>query len=115
MPPTPSDRSTRKSPSVRPVRSADGGGAFTLGAGAAAEITPFFNTVAGLAKLPPKLFEDVLFRGPGKVSQAVLGGADLRFEQPMDFLAVGLLHPVVLILSCVWAVGRAGGAVAGEL
>jgi len=80
-----------------------------------AEITPFFNTVARVAKLPPKLFEDVLFRGPGKVSQAVLGGADLRFERPADFLAVGMLHPVVLILSCVWAVGRAGGAVAGEL
>src|SRR5947209_3167416 len=80
-----------------------------------AEITPFFNTVARMAQLPPKLFEDVLFRGPGKVSQAVLGGADLRFEKPMDFLAVGLLHPIVLILSAVWAVGRAGGAVAGEL
>src|SRR5947209_20574143 len=80
-----------------------------------AEITPFFNTVARMAQLPPKLFEDVLFKGPGKVSQAVLGGADLRFEKPMDFLAVGLLHPIVLILSAVWAVGRAGGAVAGEL
>ena len=79
------------------------------------EITPFFNTVARVAKLPPKLFEDVLFKGPGKVSQAVLGGADLRFEKPMDFLAVGLLHPVVIILASVWAVGRAGGAIAGEL
>lgn len=80
-----------------------------------AEITPFFNTVARVAKLPPKLFEDVLFKGPGKVSQAVLGGADLRFERPMDFLAVGLLHPVVIILGSIWAVGRAGGAIAGEL
>src|SRR5947209_11808484 len=80
-----------------------------------AEISPFFNTVARMAQLPPKLFEDVLFKGPGKVSQAVLGGADLRFERPMDFLAVGLLHPVVLILASVWAVGRAGGAVAGEV
>lgn len=80
-----------------------------------AEITPFFNTVARVAKLPPKLFEDVLFKGPGKVSQAVLGGADLRFERPMDFLAVGLLHPVVIILASIWAVGRAGGAIAGEL
>ena len=80
-----------------------------------AEITPFFNTVASVAKLPPKLFEDVLFKGPGKVSQAVLGGADLRFERPQDFLAVGMLHPVVLILACVWAVGRAGGAVAGTI
>ena len=31
--------------------------------------------------------EEVLFRGPGKVSQAVLGGADLQFEKPNDFLA----------------------------
>jgi ABC-2 type transport system permease protein len=80
-----------------------------------AEITPFFNTVARVANLPPKLFEDVLFKGPGKISQAVLGGSDLHFEKPMDFLSVGLLHPVVLILSCVWAVGRACGAVAGEI
>src|SRR6478735_1896117 len=80
-----------------------------------AEITPFFNTVARVARLNPKVFEEVLFRGPGKVSQAVLGGADLRFERPNDFLAVGMLHPVVLILSCVWAIGRAAGAVAGEL
>lgn len=80
-----------------------------------AEITPFFNTVARVAQLPPKLFEDVLFKGPGKVSQAVLGGADLRFERPMDFLAVGLLHPVVIILASVWAVGRAGAAVSGEI
>jgi ABC-2 type transport system permease protein len=79
------------------------------------EITPFFNTVARVAGLPPKLFEDVLFKGPGKVSQAVLGGGDLRFERPTDFLAVGLLHPVVVILSSIWAIGRAAGAVAGEL
>jgi ABC-2 type transport system permease protein len=80
-----------------------------------AEITPFFNIIAERAKLQPKLFEQVLFRGPGKVSQAVLGGADLQFERPNDFLAVGMLHPVVLILSCVWVIGRAAGAVAGEL
>lgn len=80
-----------------------------------AEITPFFDIVAARAGLNSKVFEEVVFKGPGKVSQAVLGGADLRFERPTDFLAVGLLHPVVLILSCVWAIGRAGGAVAGEL
>jgi ABC-2 type transport system permease protein len=81
----------------------------------AVEIAPFFNTVARVAALPPELFEKVLFRGPGKVSQAVLGGADLRFERPNDFLSVGMLHPVVLTLGCIWAVGRAAGAVAGEI
>lgn len=80
-----------------------------------AEISPFFNTVARAAKLDPKLFEEVLFRGPGKVSQAVLGGADLQFEKPNDFLAVGLLHPVIITLGTVWAIGRAAGAVAGEI
>lgn len=80
-----------------------------------AEITPFFDIVAARAGLQSKAFEEVVFRGPGKVSQAVLGGADLKFQEPTDFLAVGLLHPVVLILSCVWAVGRAAGAVAGEI
>ena len=80
-----------------------------------AEITPFFNVVAKAARLDPKLFEQVLFRGPGKVSQAVLGGADLQFERPNDFLAVAMLHPVVLTLACIWAVGRGAGAVAGEI
>jgi ABC-2 type transport system permease protein len=80
-----------------------------------AEITPFFNVVAKAAQLDPKVFEQVLFRGPGKISQAVLGGADLQFEKPNDFLAVAMLHPVVLTLACVWAIGRAAGAVAGEL
>ncbi|MDB5308549.1 MAG: family transporter protein [Gemmataceae bacterium] len=80
-----------------------------------AEITPFFDIVAARASLNPRVFEEVIFRGPGKVSQAVLGGADLRFEQPNDFLAVGMLHPIVLVLGCVWAVGRAAGAVAGEI
>lgn len=78
------------------------------------EIAPVFNTVAD-AFGDKKLFEDVLFRGPGKVSQAALGWGDLKFERPNDFLAMGMLHPIVLTLCVVWAVGRASGAVAGEL
>ncbi len=80
-----------------------------------AEITPFVDTVTQIARLPKRVFDDVLFRGPGKVSQAVLGGGDLNFQEPKDFLAVGLLHPIVVILTSVWAIGRAAGAVAGEL
>ncbi|MBN9518690.1 ABC transporter permease subunit [bacterium] len=80
-----------------------------------AEITPFVDAVTQIARLPKRVFDDVLFRGPGKVSQAVLGGGDLNFQEPKDFLAVGLLHPVVVILASVWAIGRAAGAVAGEL
>jgi ABC-2 type transport system permease protein len=78
------------------------------------EIAPVFNVVATKVG-DRKLFEDVLFKGPGKVSQAALGWGDLNFERPNDFLAMGMLHPIVLTLCIVWAVGRAAGAVAGEL
>ena len=78
------------------------------------EIAPIFNSVA-LMVGDKKLFEDMIFKGPGKVSQAALGWGDLNFERPNDFLAMGLLHPIILTLSVVWAVGRAAGAVAGEI
>jgi ABC-2 type transport system permease protein len=80
-----------------------------------AEIAPFFNAVAQAGKIDKKLFDEVIFKGPGKVSQAVMGGSGVQFERPTDFLAVQLLHPVVITLACIWAVGRAAGAVAGEL
>lgn len=79
------------------------------------EISPFFQGLALASRVNPKVLEQVVFKGPGKVSQAVLGGADVRFENPTDFLAVQMLHPVVIILTSLWAVGRAGAAVAGEL
>ena len=80
-----------------------------------AEIAPFFKTVATISKLNEEIFEEVLFKGPGRVSQAIMGGADVRFDHPSDFLAVELLHPVVISLACLWAVGKASGAIAGEL
>lgn len=81
------------------------------------EIAPFFLTIGEISKIPnvQKTFDEVVFKGPGKISQAVLGGADIRFDRPNDFLAVELLHPVVVILVSLWAVGRAAAAVAGEL
>ncbi len=78
------------------------------------EIAPVFNSVA-LMFGDKNLFQDVLFKGPGKVSQAALGWGDLNFEKPNDFLAMVMLHPTILTLLMVWAIGRAAGAVAGEL
>jgi ABC-2 type transport system permease protein len=62
-----------------------------------------------------KALESVFVRGPSKVSQAALGWGEMSFDRPTDFLAIGLLHPVVLVLCLVWGVGRSAGAVAGEL
>jgi ABC-2 type transport system permease protein len=79
------------------------------------EVAPFFNLIARNSSIDQAAIEKVVFNGPGKVSQAVLGGADIRFERPTDFLVVEMLHPVVIILITLWAVGRTGGAVAGEI
>jgi ABC-2 type transport system permease protein len=79
------------------------------------EVAPFFNLIAKNSSIDQAAIEKVVFNGPGKVSQAVLGGADIRFERPTDFLAVEMLHPIVIILITLWGVGRTGGAIAGEI
>ena len=84
------------------------------------EIAPFFNTLGELAKIGGKkevkeTFDKVVFAGPGKVSQAVLGGSNINFNKPSDFLAVQMLHPVVMVLACLWGIGRAAGAISGEI
>jgi ABC-2 type transport system permease protein len=79
------------------------------------EIAPFFNILGAAQGIGKEVFDEVIFKGPGKVSQAVMGGAEIQFDKPNDFLAVELLHPVVVILSSLWAVGRAAAAVSGEL
>ena len=81
------------------------------------EIAPFFNTLGELAKIPKvkDTFDKVVFAGPGKVSQAVLGGSNINFNNPLDFLAVQMLHPVVMVLACLWGIGRSAGAISGEI
>ncbi|AWM41126.1 ABC-2 family transporter protein [Gemmata obscuriglobus] len=81
-------------------------------------VTTQIVPVARLVSQPfgnEKTLEKVFVRGPSKVSQAALGWGEVNFNQPVDFLAIGLLHPVVLVVCLVWGVGRAAGAVAGEL
>jgi ABC-2 type transport system permease protein len=79
------------------------------------EIAPFFLLIGQAQGIGKEVFDEVVFKGPGKVSQAVMGGADIQFDRPNDFLAVELLHPVVVILASLWAVSRAASAVSGEI
>jgi ABC-2 type transport system permease protein len=79
------------------------------------ELAPYFNVLGGLAGNTQKDMEDMVFQGVGKVSQAVIGGSDINFQNPTDFLAVELLHPVVIVLVFLWAVGKTSGAISGEL
>ncbi|HMC65878.1 MAG TPA: ABC transporter permease subunit, partial [Gemmataceae bacterium] len=58
---------------------------------------------------------DVLFQGPGKLIQTIIGGESIDLRQSLDVLTIGYVHPLVLAILCIWAVGRAAGAVAGEI
>jgi ABC-2 type transport system permease protein len=79
------------------------------------QLTPFFTALAGAQKLQRGVLEQQLFQGPGRVFQTLIGGSDIDFGRAMDSLTIGYLHPVLQTLICIWAVGRAAGALAGEL
>jgi ABC-2 type transport system permease protein len=79
------------------------------------ELSPFFNQLAGAGGLTEKDVVDKLFSGPGKIVQTIIGGEQMQWNRAMDLLSIGYVHPLVQTILCVWAVGRAAGAIAGEI
>jgi ABC-2 type transport system permease protein len=79
------------------------------------ELAPFFNGLAAAGGLSKEDIQAVLFSGPGKLVRTLIGGEQLDMDRAMDLLSVGYVHPVMQITFCVWAVGRAAGAIAGEI
>jgi len=65
--------------------------------------------------IPLDVLMDVLFKGPGQFIQAILGGDWIDLRNARDVLSIGLVHPFVQTVLCVWGVGRAAGAIAGEI
>jgi ABC-2 type transport system permease protein len=74
------------------------------------QIVPFFGRQIPLPKL-----EEALFQGPGKIIRTFMGGENIKLNRAMDVLSIGYVHPLVQTILCIWAVGRASGAVAGEI
>jgi ABC-2 type transport system permease protein len=56
-----------------------------------------------------------VFAGPGKLIQSLLGGENIDITRARDALTIGYVHPVTQAILCIWAVGRAAGAIAGEI
>jgi ABC-2 type transport system permease protein len=79
------------------------------------EFSPFFNSLASLANLTSKDIESVVFSGPGQVMRTIIGGDRIALDQANDMLTIGYVHPVMVITFCIWAIGRAAGAIAGEI
>ena len=79
------------------------------------ELAPMSRSISKFALGSENVLEKLFIRGPTKISQAALGWGEMNFDKPTDYLAIGMLHPIVLVLCLTWGVGRAAGAVAGEL
>jgi ABC-2 type transport system permease protein len=79
------------------------------------QVAPMFQVMARSQNKKIADVEKQLFRGPGRVMQSVIGGDQLKFEKAQDVLSIGYVHPLIQVLFCLWAIGRAAGAIAGEI
>jgi ABC-2 type transport system permease protein len=79
------------------------------------EIAPYFSLLASRQGESLQDFLKVIFSGPGKVIQTLAGGEHIEFDRAMDVLSIGYVHPLMQTLFCIWAIGRATGAIAGEI
>jgi len=76
------------------------------------------QSVAVTGKLAEQMrfFREVFFESEtGKLVQRLIGGDQIDFGQVQDALSIGYVHPLIQTILCIWAIGRASGAIAGEL
>ncbi len=51
----------------------------------------------------------------GQMVQAIIGGENIALDRAGDMMSVAYVHPLVLSILCIWAIGRAANAIAGEI
>jgi ABC-2 type transport system permease protein len=61
------------------------------------------------------MIQSIVFQGPGKVFQALMGLGEVRIDRALDLQSIAYVHPLTQIALCVWAIGRAAGAIVGEI
>ncbi|HVS35165.1 MAG TPA: ABC transporter permease subunit [Gemmataceae bacterium] len=79
------------------------------------DLSPYFTQLAALAGQNLGDVQNQVFGGPGKIIRTIIGGERVDLDRAMDLLSIGYVHPLVQAIFCVWAVGRASGALAGEV
>lgn len=79
------------------------------------DISPFLVSVAENAGKTIKDIEEQVFKGPGQMARALIGGEGINLQHAMDMASIGYVHPLVQTIFCIWAIGRASGAIAGEI
>jgi ABC-2 type transport system permease protein len=81
----------------------------------AGQLLPLLMGLASVGQLSRSQLESTLFEGPGKIMRTLMGGENINLERAMDMLSVGYVHPLVITILCIWAIGRSSGAIAGEI
>ena len=74
------------------------------------ELVPTFTQ-----HMPLDFIKEVVFKGPGKLVQTIMGGEAIHLDRAVDMLTIGYVHPLMLAIFCIWAIGRAAGAIVGEI
>jgi ABC-2 type transport system permease protein len=59
--------------------------------------------------------ENTIFSGPGKIMRTMMGGESISLFSVRDMITIGYVHPLMLTVFAVWAIGRSSGAIAGEI
>jgi ABC-2 type transport system permease protein len=81
----------------------------------AGQLLPLLMGLASAWPISRSEVESTLFEGPGKIMRTLMGGENINLERAMDMLSVGYVHPLVITILCIWAIGRSSGAIAGEI
>ncbi len=79
------------------------------------QIAPLVTTLAGYGGLSVRDIESELFKGPAQAIRTLIGGEGVDLQNAMDLLSISYVHPLMQTLICIWAIGRAAGAIAGEI
>lgn len=76
-------------------------------------------TIETMTKDTPQFGVDslikIFFSKEGQVVQKLIGGEGIDIRQASNLLTTGFVHPLVQTILCIWAIGRAAGAIAGEI
>jgi ABC-2 type transport system permease protein len=65
--------------------------------------------------IPIDVIKKIVFQDTGQIMQTMMGGEGISIERLSDMLSVGYVHPLVITIFCIWSIGRASGAIAGEI
>jgi ABC-2 type transport system permease protein len=79
------------------------------------DLVPLLTALSRRGGVDVEAVQNVIFQGPGQILRTLMGGERIQFDNAMDMLSIGYVHPLMQTIFCIWAIGRAAGAIAGEL